>query len=137
VNWRKSVVDALDSGCHAALNDATASLASSVRLRASNMTRSDWGVFAQEWRNTYKAFTRGLATDPSKEWISVDEHHRRALVELMAKWDMEGLWTDAQLQTLSLVWHHLVGWEDSATGMAFLNTKFRKPCSTHQEFLCI
>lgn len=128
VNWRKSVVDALHAQSHASLNSATASLASSVRLRASDMTLEHWGLFAQQWRNGYKQFTKKLAEDPSIPWMSVDEHHLTSLKELTAEWRIEGLWNDEELRSLSLIWHHLEPWDDSAMGIALLNRLFCRSC---------
>ncbi|KAF1848365.1 haloacid dehalogenase [Cucurbitaria berberidis CBS 394.84] len=124
VNWRKSVVDALHAQSHASLNSATASLASSVRLRASDMSLEHWGLFAQQWRDGYRHFTRKLAEDPSIPWKSVDEHHLTSLKELTVEWKIEGLWNDEELRSLSLIWHHLEPWDDSAMGVALLNRLF-------------
>tara|TARA_R110002003_G_scaffold433_2_gene19693 strand:+ start:3232 stop:4134 length:903 start_codon:yes stop_codon:yes gene_type:complete len=126
VDWRKSVVSELHAQSHAALNAATASLASTVRLRASDMSLEHWGIFAQQWRNSYKHFTRQLAQDPTMPWISVDEHHLQSLRELMAEWQIEGLWDDEQLRGISLIWHRLEPWADSAMGVALLNRLFCK-----------
>lgn len=124
VDWRTTVTTALDAQSHAALNSATASLASRVRIKASDMTLAHWGDFAQQWRNSYKAFTRRLATDPSIPWKSVDEHHLESLKELMVKWGLDGLWTFEELRALSLVWHRLDPWSDSARGVELLNKLF-------------
>lgn len=121
VDWRSTVVDALQRQAHATLNSAAASLASRVRRQASDMTVQQWTAFAQQWRDGYKAFTQRLADDPSLPWISVDEHHLTALKDLMRAWGIQGLWDDEELRTLSLVWHHLVPWEDAALGVALLN----------------
>lgn len=118
------MVAELQEQSHAALNSATASLASAVRLTASDMTIQHWGEFAQQWRNSYKKFTRQLAADPSIPWVSVDEHHLCALRDLVGKWNIDGLWDDEQLRKLSLVWHRLVPWNDSAVGVALLNRLF-------------
>lgn len=124
VDWRTTVTQALDAASHAALNSATASLASRVRLRASDMTPAHWGTFAQEWRNGYKAFTRSLAADPNLAWKTIDEHHYESLKSLLGKWELEGLWTDEEVQVLSLVWHRLDPWMDSSAGIALLNQLF-------------
>ncbi|KAI8939125.1 hypothetical protein NX059_004959 [Plenodomus lindquistii] len=126
VDWRTTVVGALQMQAHVTLNSATASLASSVRLRASEMTPEQWGEFAQQWRNSYKIFTKRLVDDPSLPWVSVDEHHLTSLKDLVAEWKIEGLWDDVELRTLSLIWHHLVPWDDSGMGVALLN----RMCST-------
>lgn len=59
-------------------------------------------------------------------WISVDEHHLQSLRELMAEWQIEGLWDDEQLRGISLIWHRLEPWADSAMGVALLNRLFCK-----------
>ena len=124
VDWRKTVVSALQSLAHQSLNSATASLASKLRLRASTMTGEDWGRFAQEWRNSYQVFTQQLAADTSIPWMSVDEHHLRSLKELIGKWELDGLWDEDEIRALSLVWHQLDPWEDSVEGVRLLNTRF-------------
>lgn len=124
VDWRTTVTQALYAQSHAALNSATASLASRVRLKASDMTLSLWGTFAQQWRDGYKAFTRTLAADPSVPWKSVDEHHFESLKDLLVKWGLDGLWADEEVRALSLVWHRLDPWTDSVQGIALLNELF-------------
>jgi 2-haloacid dehalogenase len=126
VDWRSTVVGELETQAHAALNSATASLASRVRLTASDMTTQHWGEFSQQWRDGYKKFTRGLAADASLPWKSVDEHHLESLKELMAQWQISGLWDDEQLRAISLIWHRLDPWSDSAMGVTMLNSRFGK-----------
>ncbi|KAF2631850.1 haloacid dehalogenase [Macroventuria anomochaeta] len=124
VNWRSTVVGELEAQAHAALNSAAASLASRVRLTASDMTTQHWGEFARQWRDGYRKFTRALATDPSVPWKSVDEHHLESLKELVVKWQINGLWDDEQLRAISLIWHRLEPWADSAMGVSMLNRLF-------------
>ncbi|PVH94245.1 haloacid dehalogenase [Periconia macrospinosa] len=124
VNWRKSVTQALEAQSHAALNSAVASLASRVRLKASDMTTAHWQEFAQEWRDSYKTFTRELAEDSKRPWKTVDEHHLDSLRKLLIEWELDGLWTDEEIRALSLVWHRLEPWPDSAPGIALLNQLF-------------
>jgi 2-haloacid dehalogenase len=124
VDWRTTVTQALDAASHAALNSATASLASRVRLRASDMSPAHWGKFAQEWRDGYKAFTRRLAADPNLPWKTIDEHHLESLKVLLSEWELDGLWTDDEVRALSLVWHRLDPWADCAPGIALLSQMF-------------
>jgi 2-haloacid dehalogenase len=124
VNWRATVVGELHAQAHAALNSPVASLASRVRLTASDMTTEHWGIFAQQWRDGYQKFTRSLAADPSIPWVSVDEHHLSSLKELVVEWRIEGLWTDEELRAISLVWHRLEPWDDAVMGVAMLNRLF-------------
>ncbi|KAH8727835.1 HAD-like domain-containing protein [Phaeosphaeriaceae sp. PMI808] len=121
VDWRSTVVRELHTQSHASLNAATASLASTVRLTALDMTIEQWGTFAQQWRNSYKQFTYQLAQDPNVPWMSVDEHHLKSLINLVSEWRIEGLWTDDELREISLVWHRLDPWTDSVMGVALLN----------------
>ncbi|KAF1979470.1 haloacid dehalogenase [Bimuria novae-zelandiae CBS 107.79] len=121
VDWRSTVTQTLNAQSHATLNSATASLASKVRLKASDMTLAHWGDFAQQWRDSYKAFTAKLAADPGIPWKTVDEHHFDSLKELMFQWGLDGLWTYDELRALSLVWHRLNPWSDSAQGITLLN----------------
>ena len=121
VDWRTTVTYALYTHAHASLNSATASLATSVRVRASDMTLEDWGSFAQQWRNTYKEFTKSLANDPSLRWKTVDDHHLDSLRDLISNWKLYGLWSDEEIQKLSLIWHRLEPWPDSAPGIRLLS----------------
>lgn len=42
----------------------------------------------------------------------------------MRDWQLDGLWTDAQVRELSFVWHYLDPWPDSPTGLNMLNETF-------------
>lgn len=124
VDWRQTVVNMLNNQSRASLDSNTASIPPSTRLRASGMTIEDWGLFAQQWRNSYKQFTRKLAHDASWPWVSVDEHHLSSLKTLMSQWEIVGLWNEDEVQDLSLIWHRLQPWEDSGEGIAMLNKMF-------------
>ena len=105
VDWRKTVTDALWNEARAALNSPTSSIASRIRLAASEMvnqrlsyssfsfthlfqTYEQWGDIAQEWRNTYLTFTRSIAQDPSIPYKTVDQHHLDALRKLLTEHDL-------------------------------------------------
>ncbi|ORY01330.1 HAD-like domain-containing protein [Clohesyomyces aquaticus] len=124
VDWRTTVTNALYVQAHASLNSATASLATSVRMKASSMSLEDWGVFAQQWRDSYKKFTASLASDPTLSWKTIDEHHHESLLQLLSQWGFEGLWLDDEVRAMSLVWHRLDPWPDSAAGIKALNKLF-------------
>lgn len=85
------------------------------------MTKYEWGQFAQQWRNTYKKFTRSLAHNSALKWKTVDEHHLDSLRDLLVEWELDGLWTDEEIRTMSSIWHRLDGWEDSERGIKELN----------------
>lgn len=124
VDWRSTVTNALNDAAHKTLNSATASIPTSVRMKASGMSKEDWGQFAQQWRNTYAHFTLSLAANSTLKWKTVDEHHHDSLKELLAEWKLEGLWTSEEVRAMSLVWHRLNPWPDSENGIKALNTIF-------------
>lgn len=120
VDWRTTVTNALEKEASAALSSASA-VPSAVRQKASSMSSSDWGRFAQEWRNSYIRFVQAVAADPSIPFKTIDEHHLDSLRDLLTSWELSGLWTDDQVVELNLVWHRLDAWEDSAAGLKALN----------------
>jgi 2-haloacid dehalogenase len=124
VDWRSTVTNALVKASNATITSNSTSPISDALKTASNMSQEDWGRFAQEWRNTYKAFVKSIASDPSIKFKTVDEHHYDALLLLMKKWSIEGFWSLDQVREISLIWHKLDPWEDSVEGMAKLNTKY-------------
>ena len=124
VDWRSTVTKALNDQAHTTLSSATASLAAYLRMRASSMTLDDWGNFAQEWRDSYKQFTKSLAEDSGLPWKTVDEHHLNSLKQLLVVWQLEGLWTSEEIQALGLIWHRLNPWPDSSLGIKELNKLF-------------
>ncbi|KAK5148726.1 HAD-like domain-containing protein [Cryomyces antarcticus] len=130
VDWRSTVTRELEKAAHIALNDPTKSIASRIRLQA-DYTTEDWGKLAQEWRNTYKVFTKALANDPATPWKTVDEHHLDSLKKLLTERHLiregepdAGLWNDEEIRALSLIWHHLDPWPDTSTGIDALNERF-------------
>ncbi|KAK4942125.1 hypothetical protein LTR66_014732 [Elasticomyces elasticus] len=134
VDWRKTVTAALTEASHKALNASDKSLASSVRVRVGD---TDWADVAQEWRQSYLAFTQALANDSSIPWKSVDDHHLDSLRKILLSHGIVreslddppnlepgGLWNNDELRALSLIWHRLDPWPDTCNGIAALNTIF-------------
>ncbi|GAB7351593.1 hypothetical protein MBLNU459_g2215t1 [Dothideomycetes sp. NU459] len=132
VDWRTTVTDALVAESKSALTGGSGdSISSEVRSKASSMTAEDWGKFAQEWRNSYYKFTRAVAADPGLRWKTVDDHHLESLRDLLAAHGLVplggeagGLWDEAQVKDMSLVWHRLAPWPDTVRGLEALNTKY-------------
>ncbi|QDS71597.1 hypothetical protein FKW77_006352 [Venturia effusa] len=91
------------------------------RRAPSAMTITEWGKFAQEWRNSYKVFTKSRAEDDTLPMKTVDQHHLDALQELLAAWDLTDLWSAEELQDISFVWHRLEPWADSEKGIEGFN----------------
>ncbi|KAI1418571.1 haloacid dehalogenase [Hypoxylon sp. FL1857] len=99
------------------------SLPESLRTRLEAMTDDDWAKFGEEWRNSYGEFTQSFV--PGKTpWKDIDTHHYDSLLELLRKWGLTGIYTDDELRSLSLVWHNLKPWDDSAAGIRRLGTRF-------------
>jgi 2-haloacid dehalogenase len=124
VDWRSTVTNALYKATREALDSPVSSVASATRIKATNMSLEDWGKFAQEWRNTYKVYVKTIAHDPTLPVKTIDEHHFDSLLKLLTEWGLESLWKPHELQTISLIWHHLDPWADSENGIKALNTKF-------------
>lgn len=117
VAWRATVTEELSLRAHRKVTSPSVSTSIKERLDI------DWGDFAQQWRNSYGTFTKGF--DPDKDaWKSVDEHHRDSLVTLLAERGLEGVYNDAEIESLSLVWHRLLPHEDSSAGLSALSKRY-------------
>ena len=113
VNWRRSVTEELSLRAHRKISG---NLSEQLKTRLQALSEDDWGRFAQEWRNTYGLFTRSY--DPEQhEWKTVDEHYRDSLTHLLKQWGLEGVYTETEIESLSLVWHRLEPWSDSSEGI--------------------
>jgi 2-haloacid dehalogenase len=124
-NWRSTVTSTL---IHSALDKTSSSsrlanLSPTLRTRLSQLQDEDWSRFAQEWRNSYKKFVSSFVPGET-EWRDIDTHHHLALVDLLQKWELEGLYTEEEVKELSLIWHYLDPWIDSSPGLQKLGTKF-------------
>ena len=71
------------------------------------------------WRDSYMEFTRNH--DPASTFISVDQHHRDSLVQLLKDNLISELWRDEEVEEISRIWHCLDGWPDSSKGIKQLN----------------
>ncbi|EEY14200.1 haloacid dehalogenase [Verticillium alfalfae VaMs.102] len=120
VDWRSSVTDELTnraaskSGKHPD-EDRIANLR--------RLSRDDWGRFAQQWRTTYSTFVREFIPGETP-WKDVDTHHYDALVDLLAEWQLEGIYSDEEVRELSLVWHRLRPWDEAARGLRLLGRHY-------------
>lgn len=121
VDWRSSVEKEL----HSALEGKLASpdlqtLPHGLQQRAQSLRATDWAVFAQEWRDAYKKFTRTFRAGQAA-WKDIDAHHHDSLVEQLDRWGLSGLYTPREVRDLSLAWHRLRPWPDAAGGIRALN----------------
>ncbi|KAF3761094.1 haloacid dehalogenase [Cryphonectria parasitica EP155] len=117
VDWRSSVEEGLKAALKTKIDSPLFhSLPPGLQQRAQELTDADWATFAQQWRNTYSAFTLGFRAGETP-WKDIDTHHHDSLVELLARWELDGLYTPEEIRDLSLVWHRLRPWPDSAEGI--------------------
>lgn len=120
VNWRSTVTEELYLRAYRKLS---ADIPDSLKAKLERLSESDWGRFAQAWRESYAHFTRSF--DPERDaWKSVDQHHHDSLVRLLDEWELEGLYSEAEVESLSLVWHRLAPWDDSSQGLARLRSRY-------------
>ncbi|KAI0965438.1 HAD-like domain-containing protein [Xylaria arbuscula] len=124
VDWRSSVHEELIKRAR----DKVASpgfhrLSERLQSRLRGISDEDWGTFAQEWRYSYGEFTQSFVPGET-EWKDIDTHHYDSLKELLRKWDVEGVYTEEEIRSLSLTWHYLRPWSDSAQGIQKLGTRY-------------
>ena len=55
---------------------------------------------------------------------SIDQHHCEALISLLAQHNLSDLWSDTEIQKISMIWHFLDPWPDSSPGLSLLNNTF-------------
>ncbi|KAI9717397.1 MAG: hypothetical protein M1812_004749 [Candelaria pacifica] len=122
VDWRTTVTQHLTARCKSALASPTSLMPAAVHDRASSLTEDDWATIAQEWRDSYAEFTS--KHDPTRGFVTVDDHHHDNLNQLLKERDLTGLWTASEVQEISRIWHFLKPWPDSSAGLAQFNKKF-------------
>jgi 2-haloacid dehalogenase len=136
VDWRTAVIDELELRIHQKLNTSAAddgSLSTDLRERADYLNSQYGGNadvgdswiarFAHAWRQSYVLFGQQQARagqQDSGSFKTTDEHLYDSLIQLLDEWLLEGLFTPAELKSLSLVWHRLAPWPDSVDGLAKL-----------------
>ncbi|KAG0652427.1 hypothetical protein D0Z07_0998 [Hyphodiscus hymeniophilus] len=125
VDWRTTVTSTLIQCARAQVSSSSrsAGLSPAIRTRLSQMRDEEWGQFAQEWRDSYKKFVKEFVPGET-EWRDIDTHHHLSLIDLLKKWRLENLYTEEEVEELSLVWHYLDPWADSSAGIQKLGTKF-------------
>lgn len=128
VDWRSTVESALRSALTTKLTASSQlDIALQERIQKLLLTSQDnnhlknppqdWAAtFAQEWRNAYKSFTHSFRAGLTP-WKDIDTHHHDSLVEQLHRWGLDGLFTPSEIKHLSLVWHRLAPWPDSAAGI--------------------
>lgn len=124
VDWRSTVVaELIRRGQDKRDSPVFDSLAPSLQSRLAELTDADWATFAQQWRASYGKFTRGFVPGETA-WKDIDTHHYDSLLELLGHWGLAGVFSDEEARSLSLVWHYLRPWDDTAHGLEMLGTRY-------------
>ncbi|KAG8158685.1 hypothetical protein KVR01_011807 [Diaporthe batatas] len=142
VDWRRPVEAALTAALkpqghslqrrRSATTEDEAAERADAEARAAALTPAHVAALAQEWRDSYKRFTHGFRPGLDA-WKDVDAHHHDSLVALLRRHGLWGVFAavpgggeDAaaaaagEVRELSLVWHRLTPWPDSAGGLRAL-----------------
>ncbi|KAM0287529.1 hypothetical protein ACHAQH_000483 [Verticillium albo-atrum] len=119
VDWRTSITEELITLAASKTKALSEDRAESLR----RLKREDWGRFAQQWRNTYITFVREFVPGETP-WKDVDAHHHDALLDLLADWRLEGIYSDEEVRELSLAWHRLRPWGEAAEGLRLLGGRY-------------
>ncbi|GAB1192634.1 hypothetical protein APSETT444_001827 [Aspergillus pseudonomiae] len=122
VEWRRCIANELSATARRALQNRIRDLSADMRARISGMSTSSWQEIAEEWHRSYMNF--GHTYDPSKPFVSVDEHNRLSLEDILTKWLLRDLFNEDDLKDLTLAWHRLDSYPDSVPGLSLLGTKF-------------
>ncbi|KAJ5501479.1 Haloacid dehalogenase type II [Penicillium expansum] len=122
VEWRYCIANELNAAAQKVLQDQARSPSPDMRARVSDMSASSWQEISEEWHRSYMNF--GDNYDTSKPFMSVDEYNRISLEDILTKWRLRDLFNEDDLKHLTLAWHRLDSYPDSAPGLSLLNTKF-------------
>lgn len=118
VDWRSTVEAALKASIESK-KASRADLPAHLIRRIDAMAGGDYARLAQEWRDSYKRFTRGFRPGETA-WKDIDAHHHDSLGEILEAWQLAGLLAPGEVRELSLVWHRLAPWPDAAPGLRLL-----------------
>ncbi|KAJ8129877.1 hypothetical protein O1611_g3753 [Lasiodiplodia mahajangana] len=124
VDWRSTVhQELIRRARHKVASSAFKELPETLRSCFQGISDEDWGTFAQEWRTSYGVFTQSFVPGKTK-WKDIDTHQYDSLKELLQKWNVSSVYSDEEIRSLSLVWHYLRPWDDSALGIQRLGTQY-------------
>ena len=126
------MTESLKTRAASTLSSPALSLPSATRLQASTV---DWSAFAQKWRESYGNFTQNyMASKSSSGEVSlpfktVDQHHHESLISLLDEYQLHGLWSADEIKEISLIWHFLIPWPDSPSGLEAINKLNIQTCT--------
>ncbi|KKY27837.1 putative haloacid type ii [Phaeomoniella chlamydospora] len=124
VDWRKEVTSYLMEAASRALDSASASIPSQVRLLCDPGDAVFWSLFAQDWRESYYNYTR--QHDPVGQihsFVNTDTFYEHSLINLLERYGLVGLWNEQEIAEHCQIWHRLRPWPDSVIGLNFLRYK--------------
>ncbi|TGJ85170.1 hypothetical protein E0Z10_g3596 [Xylaria hypoxylon] len=124
VDWRSTVHDELIKRARDKIaSQAFKEIPEPLQSRLKDISDEDWDTFTEEWRASYNEFTWTFVPGET-EWKDIDTHHYDSLKELLDKCGVTSVYTDEEIRSLSLIWHYLRPWDDSALGIQKLGTRY-------------
>jgi 2-haloacid dehalogenase len=82
----------------------------------------DWEAFADAWRAGYGPAMNRVRTG-ELPWTKIDDLHRMILDDLLVEFSMTGF-SEGEIDDLNRVWHRLMPWPDSVTGLYRLKSRY-------------
>lgn len=82
----------------------------------------NWTEFADTWRGLYQP-SMSRVRSGERPWTKLDDLHRESLVELLERFDIQGLDAPA-MDDVNRAWHRLDPWPDSVSGLTRLRKCF-------------
>ncbi|CAG8058050.1 unnamed protein product [Penicillium salamii] len=122
VEWRRCIANEFSKTAQTAIQDTRRNVGSELRDDVSSLDMADWLSLAEEWHRSYMEF--GNSFNSSRSFISVDEHNRASLEELIIKRGLRPLFNDEDLTQLTFTWHRLDPWPEAVAGLLLLKSSF-------------
>jgi 2-haloacid dehalogenase len=91
-------------------------------LTASHGIKADWPAFADAWRAGYKP-AMDRVRKGALSWTNIDVLHREILDSLLPAFGLQAL-SPAELEHLNRVWHRLMPWPDTVSGLNRLKSRY-------------
>jgi 2-haloacid dehalogenase len=92
------------------------------QLTATRGVQADWAAFADDWRSGYGPAMNRVRTG-ELPWTRIDDLHRMILDDLLVQYSITGL-SEEEVDHLNRVWHRLMPWPDSVTGLYRLKARY-------------
>ncbi|CAG8515709.1 8518_t:CDS:1 [Acaulospora morrowiae] len=115
VDWHATVTQELTS---------FATLTSTRFPISVQLTSKNWSEFAQKWRRSYCTRVK-KSLSGELPFITVDKINREILDDLLKEFDIpQHLWSEDEMEQVTMVWHRLDCFEDSIPGLTRLSNKY-------------